>query len=70
MKKSNLPRETAPRTVWQEINRFDPLGLSRDLAREGEPFGRRTAMSCVEWLAEPSPGYAQGGYCTSIDSVS
>ena len=28
-------------------------GLSLDFTRDGEPFGRLRAMSCVEWLAEP-----------------
>jgi hypothetical protein len=28
-------------------------GLFLDFIRDGEPFGRLRAMSCVEWLPEP-----------------
>jgi hypothetical protein len=31
-------------------------GLSLDLARDGEPFDTLTALSCIEWPAEPKSG--------------
>ncbi len=44
-------------------------GLSLDFARDGEPFGRLRAVSCVEWPAEPKPGVWSACLPAGVDTA-